>query len=280
MNLKHGILSPNIRSFEQAALAAFDFLRRYGFHHTETIVLLPDIEVRFRNSTTEITALFVIGSPLDVGLGRLANVGGEVRNVEGYSMSFLLLDQAPTERVTLVCELGDARLPAILQQLASLLEKYAQDVLEGDFSMFPRLQAVAYREAAIHELQALQRYGLILFETDISLPDLHVRFRNDTTEVTIACRIGSRRRVELGRLAPVDGGKEVVESYDFDALLKERAPDEVRQPRWDDPVEPNIPFAVHGLASQLERYALDVLNGDFSALATTQRDNGQGAMRS
>ena len=205
-------VNPNIKKFEDAALSAFAFLSSYGFRHCGSRLLIPQFQVYFRNNTTEVTLFYEIGSSPEALLGRLEIVDGKEYDVEYYSLGFLLAERAPHEEWEYPCELNDPGLPAAIERQAVLVERYAKDVLEGDFSIFPKLKLLGNQAFLVSSFRFLERYGFALFSTEILPANVIVRFRSETVEVKIHYKLGRPPRVEIGRLASVDGQKKTVES--------------------------------------------------------------------
>jgi hypothetical protein len=52
----------DLENFEDNVVAAFAGLSFYGFTHKGSQFLLPDLYVHFRNSTTDITLSYELGS--------------------------------------------------------------------------------------------------------------------------------------------------------------------------------------------------------------------------
>ena len=251
--------------FEEAALSAFAYLSRYGFRHGGSKYLMPELYIDFRNATTDVTLGYELGSAPFVELGRLGRITGEELAEESYSIGLLLAERAPQEEWEFRCGLDDPGLPVAIERLASLVEKYAKDILEGDFSVFPCLQLRWFHDFATYQLRFLYGNDFVYFKTDCHPPCIGVRFRSENVEVMLSYKIGSHPWIEISRLAPIDGRKKKAESFDFELLLKERAPHEEYEVRFDL-LDGGMRYGVMRLARLLEQYGQDVLEGDFSAL--------------
>jgi hypothetical protein len=126
--------------FERLVLDRFNFLvESYGFHYSGADAHVPEFWICFRSSTVEIRVMFEIATGTWVELGRLE--AGKKHPVEKYALNFVLMERAPQIKMEYHCpEFDDPRLPLLLDEQARCLRLYAEDVLRGDFQIFPRLR--------------------------------------------------------------------------------------------------------------------------------------------
>ena len=139
-----GESSMNPEEFRAYVRHAFAFLRDdYGFK--EERVLKRDLadqqfQVRFANPTTRVVVLGIHwGFGIDI---RLASCDASLMSEESYCFDDLLAIRAP-EFQHIAAGPEDTRgiQGRQLDQYAEALRRYAKDVLEGTFTMFPRLAA-------------------------------------------------------------------------------------------------------------------------------------------
>lgn len=129
--------------FKGLVLDRFGFLlESYGFSYFGAGAHIPEFWVSFRSSLVDITIMFEIGTGAWVELGRLE--AGKKNPIERYALSFLIMERAPQGRADVYfLELDDPRFPSLLEEQAKYLRLYAEDVLKGDFKIFPRLRQLA-----------------------------------------------------------------------------------------------------------------------------------------
>ena len=123
----------------------FGFLvDEFGFKKYSSGVRTPECWVAFRTATTGVTVMFELGAGPWVEVARLGLHEGRTVELERYSLDFLLMERAPLEERTSRCDgLDDPQLAAILARQAHQLRAHAEDILNGDFHIFPRLKGLA-----------------------------------------------------------------------------------------------------------------------------------------
>jgi hypothetical protein len=146
-----------LKFFESTVLDAFRFLvDDLGFRHVETFDYSRERSVHFRNDTTEISVHDEAGCRPWVVLGRL----DQGRVAESHGLFILLRLRCPEREVELECKstfFGPSEyeeLSRAIRVRAELVQKWALDILNGDFSVFPALRvlgAVHTREENIRD---------------------------------------------------------------------------------------------------------------------------------
>ncbi|HEY0158214.1 MAG TPA: hypothetical protein VGF28_13100 [Thermoanaerobaculia bacterium] len=136
---------------------AFGFLRtQYGCVKARRGMHVPECWVGYQNRHVRITVSFELGSGPWVVLERRSWFRFWIDD-EGYDLVFLLMERAPDEyKRRLVKNVDDPALRDELRRLASLLREHGDDVLRGDFQVFPRLRTIAKEH---FERTSLERYG-------------------------------------------------------------------------------------------------------------------------
>jgi hypothetical protein len=147
----------SVKFFESTVLDAFGFLvDDLGFRHVETFDFSRERGVNFRNDTTDVSVHDEAGCRPWVVLGRLDN--GLV--AESHGLFMLLRLRCPEHEADLECKStffgpsGYEELSRAILVRADLVQKWAADILSGDFSVFPILRvlgAVHTREENIKD---------------------------------------------------------------------------------------------------------------------------------
>ena len=129
------------RRFRQLAAERLGtVLRDYQFIEADANVIDPGMWVLFRNSTTELQAHFEYMSGVWFVLNRLATFGGKTVGGEGYSLNELLLLRAPEKADQAeIYDFDEKAIASLITEAAGALRDYADDVLRGDFTVFPQL---------------------------------------------------------------------------------------------------------------------------------------------
>ena len=141
--------------FRQIVNDRFRFLTTtYGFQEAETGCAGGDIWVVLRNDVTVVTVQFEYGGEVWLTIGHAPN-GPQV------NLNCLLYLLAPhRERVPVVGDLFDPQqIEEIMQERSDALREYADDLLRGDFAMFPKLREVQAERFAdrLRKLDAMER---------------------------------------------------------------------------------------------------------------------------
>lgn len=138
-------LSPSGRLESVVAETFGPLLTEFNFRKATGSELAPEAWVSYHNGTTAMTIHEEIGSEPWVKIGRLDRSSGRLVEGEGYSLSHVLSLRAPASEVS--DQGGDAvALRDKLAEQAALVRKYCVDMLQGDFRVFPELQAIAQRQ--------------------------------------------------------------------------------------------------------------------------------------
>lgn len=136
--------------FQKATIEKFDFLTNlYGFKHISTSVHQPECAIRYRNDTTGVIVFYEAGSAIWVQLSRLISESGKVVEGETYGLHLLAIERCPAKLVEpeeKFKERDDEYILKTLEGLAKLLQDCGDDVLRGDFKVFPRLRIIAEAE--------------------------------------------------------------------------------------------------------------------------------------
>jgi len=130
--------------FESIVLEAFGYLvDTFGFRYVSTDIHAPECWSTFHNSTTAVTVHFDLGSQPWVELAELKRVGGQVFEQNRAALEFLVKERAPQEAALPTKETGDEWTKTVIREKARQLRAYGEDVLKGDFRIFPRLKDLA-----------------------------------------------------------------------------------------------------------------------------------------
>lgn len=129
-------------SFEQKVLEAFRYLiDDYGYQRQSTSIHAPECWTTFRSVTTAVTVHYEIGSTPWVELAELVRDGDRAVERRRTSLELLLRERAPDEQTFTAA--SDDDIPRALREKARQLRTYGDDILRGDFSVFPRQREVA-----------------------------------------------------------------------------------------------------------------------------------------
>jgi hypothetical protein len=129
--------------FESVVLEAFGYLiDSFGFRYLSTHIHSPECWSTFHNSTTAVTVHFELGSQPWVELAELKRDGGCIFEQNRVALEFLVKERAPQETALITNE-SDEQTKAAIREKARQLRAYAEDVLKGDFRIFPRLMDIA-----------------------------------------------------------------------------------------------------------------------------------------
>jgi hypothetical protein len=130
--------------FEKVTKEAFHFLMTdYGFEHVSTQAVASDCIVEFRNRTTRVEVWWEWQYSVRVILARYENTSTGIAIKGEYDLEFIILTRCPEKTVKQEKFPTHDQLKRTLETYAALLKEYAQDVLTGDFSIFPQLKVLA-----------------------------------------------------------------------------------------------------------------------------------------
>jgi hypothetical protein len=129
---------------EAVALDAFRYLiDDYGFRYVSTSMHAPECWSTFHNATTAVTVHFELGSAPWVELAELKRHGGRIVEQNRSALEFLVQERAQREETTRVDAGADEQGERAIYEKARQLRMYGEDVLTGDFRIFPRLRQLA-----------------------------------------------------------------------------------------------------------------------------------------
>lgn len=121
----------------------------YGFAEAEAHLLLPGMWVSCRNSTTQVVIYFEYENGLWLTIGRLATVNGQLTGGEQYALNDLLaLRKLQPSHTVRMSGFDEGVMDKVLLERAVALQAYADDVLRGDFAVFPRLKEIVTERLA------------------------------------------------------------------------------------------------------------------------------------
>ena len=129
--------------FETMVNKAFSGLEaRFGFKKTETRFENRTCTVQFRNATTEILLNYELGSAPWLEISNVNNA--ENKSTLGWLLVELGVEKAPTpEQAFRPTPLREGTLEPAIQKIGQQVEEYGADLLRGDFTILPKLQARA-----------------------------------------------------------------------------------------------------------------------------------------
>jgi hypothetical protein len=122
--------------------AFLDLEARNGFKKIETKYAEHSVIVRFQNATTELLLNYEIGETPWLEIGDLKNL--ENRSTLGWLLVELGVEDAPTSAQAFQSvTLEDSELEAVLRKMSQQIREHGAGLLQGDFSLLPKLQARA-----------------------------------------------------------------------------------------------------------------------------------------
>jgi hypothetical protein len=115
---------------------------KYGFKKTETRFVDRSCFVQFQNTTTEVVLNYELGNSPWLEISDIHNPGN--KSTLGWLMVELSIDPAPKpEQAFRPTTLGEGTLEPTLQKLGQQVLDYGGELLKGDFTIMPKLQARA-----------------------------------------------------------------------------------------------------------------------------------------
>ena len=132
-------------TFENEVSEAFTFLvADFGFKPVKRTIVFPECEIEYWNETTSISITYDWKSAIWVDVGRLEHGAEGAEESESYSLDSLLLERCPDKNTSAdYCAQGDwsdDHIRRTLHSYASDLKACGEDILTGDFSIFPALK--------------------------------------------------------------------------------------------------------------------------------------------
>lgn len=100
----------------------------------------PEAWLQMQNATTDVTVHLEIGGAPWLVLSAVEQWRGKAVATEGYDLGFLLEERAPQALAALR---NAQHIEEVLEMQARYVRMYAEDVLQGDFSVFPQLRTRA-----------------------------------------------------------------------------------------------------------------------------------------
>jgi hypothetical protein len=115
---------------------------KYGFKKTKTSFVDRSCTVQFRNATTEILLNYELGNTPWLEISDTNNA--ENKSTLGWLLVELGIDQAPKpEQAFRPTTLSEGTLEPTLQKMGQQVLDYGAELLKGDFTVMPKLQARA-----------------------------------------------------------------------------------------------------------------------------------------
>ncbi len=115
---------------------------KYGFKKTETRFSNRLCTVQFRNATTEVILNYELGTAPWLEISEIQNPDN--KSTLGWLLVELGLDQAPKpEQAFRPNTLSEGTLEPTLQKLGQQVLDFGAELLKGDFTIMPKLQARA-----------------------------------------------------------------------------------------------------------------------------------------
>jgi hypothetical protein len=137
-------------TFEKQVSDAFHFLfEEFRFHRVSSGAVPPEWYVILQNETTAVTVNF------ETGVGPWIMLSSLLSPKAGFDLTFLLQERGsgPVDR-SRCREIDDPIVPLCLRELAKRLRIHAKDVLNGDFTIFPKLEIRAAENARRADLDS------------------------------------------------------------------------------------------------------------------------------
>ncbi len=133
-----------LETFSKLAEEAFAGLIAKGFRRIEQDIALPEIWCGFRNSTTQVTTHFELGSGVWTTVSRLIETGGLHIAGEGYDIAYLCYVRSGDRMVRASHpSFNEEALRVALELEAKATLSCAGDCLAGDFALFAQIAPLA-----------------------------------------------------------------------------------------------------------------------------------------
>jgi hypothetical protein len=115
---------------------------KYGFKKTATSFVARTCTVQFKNSTTEIILNYELGNTPWLEISDVNN--SENKTTLGWLLVELGVEKAPKpEQAFRPTTLSDGTLAPVLQKMSQQILDFGSELLKGDFTILPKLQARA-----------------------------------------------------------------------------------------------------------------------------------------
>jgi len=115
---------------------------KYGFKKTETKFVGRTCTVQFRNATTEVLLNYELGNMPWLEISDTQHA--EIKSTLGWLLVELDIEKPPKpEQAFRPTTLSEGTLDPILQKMGEQILEYGTDLLKGNFTVFPKLQARA-----------------------------------------------------------------------------------------------------------------------------------------
>jgi hypothetical protein len=117
---------------------------KYGFKKTETRYVDRTCTIQFGNATTEIVLNYELGIAPWLEISDAHHP--EQKSTLGWLLVELGVEKAPKpEQAFIPTKLSDGGLEPMLQKMGQQILDYGKDLLKGDFTILPKLQARAQK---------------------------------------------------------------------------------------------------------------------------------------
>ncbi len=115
---------------------------KYGFKKTKTSFVDRSCTVQFQNATTEVLLNYELGNTPWLEISDIHNA--ENKSTLGWLLVELGVEKPPTpEQAFHPTTLSEGTLGPTLQKMGQELTDYGEELLKGDFTLVPKLQARA-----------------------------------------------------------------------------------------------------------------------------------------
>lgn len=115
---------------------------KYGFKKTATSYVDRTCTVQFKNATTEVILNYELGNTPWLEISDVHN--SENKTTLGWVLVELGVDKAPKpEQAFRPTTLSEGTLASVLQKMGQQVLDFGSDLLKGDFTTVPKLQARA-----------------------------------------------------------------------------------------------------------------------------------------
>lgn len=132
--------------FKETTRRSFAFLQtKYSCRVSRTITQPPECSISYRNTTTGVTISYEWGNIPSVVLTQLEQ-GKSAWDGEQVGLKFLVMERCPSALYLFNDANGGDNLVELLNAYAQTLDQCGQDVLTGDFTIFPKLRELIIAE--------------------------------------------------------------------------------------------------------------------------------------
>jgi hypothetical protein len=148
------------QTFISQVRSAFHFLvRDYGFRVTAERAVGSEAWVAYENATTRATVHYELGAEPSVEIGRRELRAGRRVQPASISLDLLLRERGSplSDTIDVPREIEDGEKSRMIALRAERLHAFGDDVLRGDFRLFPKLQTKAERELLKREAELFNK---------------------------------------------------------------------------------------------------------------------------